>query len=44
MNEGGNERTYVHSFFNAIDIDKYLHRPFTWLLMQILHVLQNSSA
>lgn len=44
MNEGGNERTYVHSFFNAVDIDIYLHRPFTRLLMQVLHVLQNPSA
>lgn len=42
--EGGDQRTYVHGFFDAIDIDKNLHRPFTWLLMQVCHVLYNASA
>lgn len=40
---GGNERTYVHSLFNAMDININLHRPFTWLLMQVLAELHNSS-
>ena len=43
-NEGRDQRTYVHGFFDAIDIDINLHRPFTWLLMQVRHVLHNASA